>query len=906
MIAKMRYHSVRIPLLLLEVLIVSGCGAESRVHSSPNASPGRADGPGAATAAPKVVKPSGELSKAAAAGSRSDAPEIAKASSATEHSVATGGHQDKRPEAARGAPPAESPAPKALVKPSVEQIARWRIPEFPPLVLLACRDGFGEAALLDLAISSSGKQFVVAGSKLTLWNTTDSQPTASLLANYKTSDVERPLPAVAISDDDKWLAAGDQKGRVRIWSLGNQREALLLAAHPGRVARLAFSPNSQLLATTSYAGDVALWELPEGKPLKSLKISDRELTHLSFLSDKVLAAASTEVSLWEVASGKKATALTNEKVRTPGFALSPDRRILAFDESDSTVQLWDVRNARPTGVTVRGAGVALAAFSHDGKWLAAYLADLTICIWDTATGSLVQTIDADGDRTTALEWFPGANVLLVGSLDGRVRMWGTTDAARSLGVEPMRLPELPALAAGAHRSLSSGQFARIIDVRSLPRLPGAIGQFGGPGMCSYMAPASQEDAMAFYRYLLDRKGWSESPVAMGPGWLTFRKDGCELSVAFSPADTGGDKNVQISLQLAGSYDARWLPKVSPIDSKSGWGFFSTVGYRTKASLVDVEVELLKLFHEAGWTGYTLLAASGNEDPNARHISLLQGGTNLTVFVSRPADAPGELAVQTSVSVSNKSLPIPPDAGWIEYDESTNVQLVINTKMDLPHTTEFYDKAMAAEGWLARDAGRQIKDGKGFLPYIRGQQDVLVRLVARPGGGTRVIVGEAARFSWQFREPNDSKKPKTTDGPGIEAADLTLPAGATGVKFDVDEKHIQFEMAGTTPTKLAAQLATKIEAFGWMRTRSGVTSEEYVLMSFKKGKAEVQFRTSAVTKTTSAIISGDGILWNKPLPVAAVPISYETWLRRNRKDASLDLLDEFATEMHKLPSLNPPK
>ena len=30
------------------------------------------------------------------------------------------------------------------------------------------------------------------------------------------------------------------------------------------------------------------------------------------------------------------------------------------------------------------------------------------------------------------------------------------------------------------------------------------------------------------------------------------------------------------------------------------------------------------------------------------------------------------------------------------------------------------------------------------------------------------------------------------------------------------------------------------------------------------------------------------------------ISYETWLRRNRKDATLDLLDEFAAEMHKIP------
>ncbi|HEY2158864.1 MAG TPA: hypothetical protein VGH33_24755 [Isosphaeraceae bacterium] len=898
---QMSFDRVRILLMLLGGVVSSGCNAQSRVDSSPDTSqrPAGSSGP----AAPEVVKPTGERNQAVAGGSPSAPPKVAKSSSATDDSAAVGRQEDNGPRAAGGAPSSNRAVRKASVKPSAEQIAKWHISEFKPLALLACRDGFGEPALHDMAASRGGKQFVLAGSKLTLWNTKDAQPAADLLAKYRGDEIERPLLAVAISGDEKWVAAGDQKGRVRIWSLSDQREALMLQAHPGRITQLAFSPNSQLLATTSYSGDVSLWAVPDGKPLKSLRISNREVTRLAFLSDNVLAAASDEVSLWEVASGKKSTPLTNKNVRSPGFALSQDRRVLAFDDSDSTVQLWDVPNARPTGVTLRGAGASLAAFSNDGKWLAAYSGDLTIGIWDTAKGSLVQTIDADGDRTVALEWFSSANVLLVGSLGGRIRMWGSSDDARRLGVEPMRLPELAAVGAGSRKSLSSGQFQRLIDVRSFPRLPGAIPQFSSSGMCAYTAPASQDEASLFYHHLLEESGWSESPVTAGPGLLTFRKDGCELNVSVAAADAGGDKNVQISLQFAGNYDARWLSKATAIDSKSSWGSFSSVSYRTKASLVDTEVTLLRRLHEAGWTGYTRLAASGIDDPDARHISLLQGGSILTVFVGRPADAPGEFAVQTSVSVSHKSLPIPPDAGWIEYDESTNLQLVINTEMDLAHTARFYDEAMAAEGWSARDAGRRIKDDKAFLPYIRGQQDVFIRLVARPGGGTRVIVGDAASLSWQLREPVDAKELTPTDKPGIEAADVALPAGATAVKFAVDEKQIRFEMADTTPTRLSGQIATQMEALGWNRTSSGVMSEEYVLMSFQKGKAEIQLRARSAARATAATIGGDGLLWDKPLPVAAVPISYETWLRRNRKDATLDRLDEFAAEMHEISTSN---
>jgi T5SS/PEP-CTERM-associated repeat protein len=50
-----------------------------------------------------------------------------------------------------------------------------------------------------------------------------------------------------------------------------------------------------------------------------------------------------------------------------------------------------------------------------------------------------------------------------------------------------------------------------------------------------------------------------------------------------------------------------------------------------------------------------------------------------------------------------------------------------------------------------------------------------------------------------------------------------------------------------------------------------------------------------------MVGGDGFLWTKPLPTAPVRVSYATWLRRDRKPATLDLLDRFTEEMHKIPA-----
>jgi len=490
-----------------------------------------------------------------------------------------------------------------------------------------------------------------------------------------------------------------------------------------------------------------------------------------------------------------------------------------------------------------------------------------------------------------------------------VRFWGTAGAAAKLGIEPLSQPVLASKAAGAKRSLSSARFEQIIDVRSFPQLPESVPMWGDAGIFTYNAPVSQKVAELFYRYCLGKAGWAEMASA-GPSQpgLYFHKEGCELNISMYPAsESPGTRagDLQIGLHFAGNYDVRWLPRISPIDSPSTWQSFASASFRTRASLTDVEVAVLKLFHEAGWTAYTRLNAASAEDPLSRNISMLQGGSVLTVSIGHPADSTDELVVQTSVNISHKSLPIPPDAGWIEFDSSTDLALVANTSMNLTQTIEYFDREMAAEGWLSREAGRHIDEEKherAWLPYIRGQQDVLLRLAALPEGKTRIVVGDAERSSWQLQTNAErTADASTTAQAGLEAADFELPKGASSIRFDVDQKKIEFELSKTTAKDLAEQFIKQLEALDWTREGAGIISDDYVFITYKKGKKEIQLRGRPADKKPSAMISGDGLLWSKPLPAAPVRISYETWLRRNHKPASLDQLDEFAAEMQKIPA-----
>ena len=580
-----------------------------------------------------------------------------------------------------------------------------------------------------LAITPDGKKFVLGGAKLTVWDLGSSAPSVDLLEKIPEKELERPIRSVEISPDGTLLAAGDQKGFLRIWNLSDLSTVVTARAHDARLVQMAFSPNSQILATTSYSGEVRLWQMPEAKKIKSLKVSDQELARLVFVSDSLLASAGREATVWNIETAAKETTLTSGRVIGPSMGLSRDRSLLVFGDQESKVQFWDTTKSSPTGKGLQGAGAHLIDFSVDGKRIATYLKGSNLRIWDAISGQNLQVIDADGGQITAVQWLPHDG-LLVASEGGRVRIWGTPDTAQALGLKRLELPVVAPIAADGRKPMSPAQSQRLIDLRSFPRLPGAIPQWGDVGMQGYTAPVSQSDAELFYRYYLGKAGWNEVEKSDGglPG-LNFRKQNSELNVSLNliPAQSpGGKESLQVGLQFAGNYDVRGLPQYKSIQSKSAWNSFSSQIYRTKADLTDLEVGILKSFHAAGWTPYTRLNASSREEADSRTISFVQAGCVLTVSMGRPADAADEFSVQTSVHLSNKSLPIPADAGWIEFDSSTDLNLVANTKLDLQQTVAFYNTEMAAEGWLAREAGRQIKDEKGWLPYVRGQQDVLIR------------------------------------------------------------------------------------------------------------------------------------------------------------------------------------
>lgn len=859
------------------ILSTLGCGVSSpEVASSPKAA-GSSEASGSSETA---VKPS------KTAESTTEAAEVPASFSGFDSAVDEKNAAQQQTNKQVPTPTKPVPPKPSVPAPTAEQLKKWTVTPYDRLQLLACRDS-GRAGLLTSAVAiGDGTTYALAGSRLTAWALDKDDSTH----DFSDSANEQMVKSFDASPDGKWLASGDTKGNLQIWDLPDCKLRVGKKIYPSGVAYLSISPDSATIATTSFNGEVTIWDAAQLTPKNKFTVAKQALKGILFVASNRIAIAAQDSSIWNTESGKQEHSLTTGGYHST-FAMSADGKRLAYS-NEGKIDIWNIQDGKVEG-TIGGnfSDNDLATFSPDGKYLVS-ASKFTIQVWEIASAQLVQVIESFGWETVALRWLPKSSLLMIASQNGRVRFWGNAASATALGWKPLHGPiTLPSKESG--EPASPAQLTQVVDIRTLPKLPGATMAASNDMLVNYAAPVKVDEAKVFYHYILTRDGWTPNADASPtPDAMSFTKDGFGLGIYLSQSPEG---TTQVNMSLSGNVDLRRVPKFDAVAPEILYEADNTVMYRVKSDLLDIETGLIRKLSAAGWTEYARLNTSKNEPVDGRDLQFIRGATMLQVNIqSQPTD-PGSYNISYSKFLTTKSLPIPKDAGFIEFDGSTQPLMVASTAMTLEQTRDFYDKEMVAEGWLRRDSRKLFDEKSGWMDFIRGQCDVSIVLVKLESGRTQIRVGQdIEKSSWQlqkFKEPD----PKVASN-GIEAADVPALNGWSIVKYDAEQKQIDFVAKGATTFAFAEAYGKVLESQGWKTDGRGVKSDDYLLAEFTKEKVELTLRATLRSGEIQASISGDGLLWNKALPVAKQVIAYETWLRINLHPASLELLDKYIAEM----------
>jgi WD40 repeat protein len=309
-------------------------------------------------------------------------------------------------------------------------------------------------------------------------------PTASpiVLRGHK-----EDVTSVAVSPDNRWLATSSNDGTIRLWDMNAMNPAESSKVMRATTSQMVFTADNRWLFTISNTTNqttAQMWDVSASDPSpnpktwsttgpsyqsfyltpdnhwlfdliqhRSWDVTGRDLSSVNIKEGYVaispngewlISARYENARLRRLRDGDDAHAYELKDADGP-FIFSPDHRWL-FSRREQKATLWDLKAGNPAAPHTLNSEVDAfikdAAFSPDGKWLAASGNDDTVLLWnltDLNSKSLVLKAgeDTGNAKVNALDFSSDSRWLMT-STSASLRMWDLT--ATNLAATPMTLP----------------------------------------------------------------------------------------------------------------------------------------------------------------------------------------------------------------------------------------------------------------------------------------------------------------------------------------------------------------------------------------------------------------------------------------------------------------------------------
>jgi WD40 repeat protein len=280
-----------------------------------------------------------------------------------------------------------------------------------------------------LDISQDGKRMVSGGvdQLAIIWDADSGKPVVTI------DDNGAVIAAVAFRPDGQQVAVGMIDQSVRLYHVGGKLEHRW-TAHGTAVTGLAYSRNSQLLATCGADQVARVWTLanPGVEPI-TLSGHNGPLSSVAFRGDNQhLATCGSDqiVKLWKIEqnAGKETQSYRGHKDWVTSVAFSKDGHYVVSSGVDRLTKIWEITSKDIPLAAEHTGAVETVTFSPDGTKIASGASDRTIKIWERATGVELATLAGHAESVIGLTFSPDGKTLVSTGADRNIRVWDVAAA----------------------------------------------------------------------------------------------------------------------------------------------------------------------------------------------------------------------------------------------------------------------------------------------------------------------------------------------------------------------------------------------------------------------------------------------------------------------------------------------
>jgi hypothetical protein len=208
----------------------------------------------------------------------------------------------------------------------------------------------------------------------------------------------------------------------------NPEPKMILPSEFGSVWAVAFIPNTTDVVLGYEDGNVKIWSLERGSPLKTLERMNGTVWSADVSTDGkylVVACDDAVVTGWNLKTYNKEFPIP-QPTSTKAAVFSPNALKLATGDRNSTVRVWDLIAQIPIELVGHRGTVHALAYSPDGTRLASAGSDGTAKIWNLDDLKAEPTVLAEHKGAVyAVAFSPDGKRLATAGWDGTVRVWDT-------------------------------------------------------------------------------------------------------------------------------------------------------------------------------------------------------------------------------------------------------------------------------------------------------------------------------------------------------------------------------------------------------------------------------------------------------------------------------------------------
>lgn len=247
----------------------------------------------------------------------------------------------------------------------------------------------------------------------------------------------RPLSSCRFSPDSKMVAISSWSGLCKLWSVPDCELIKTFSGHECNASSVVFHPESTLsqdkhslnLVSTGFDGTVNLWNLENEKPIgqleghKPYRVSKAEFHP----NGRHLATCCHDNSwrLWDVTRNEELLHQEGHCLPVLDISFQCDGSICATGGQDSYGRVWDIRTGRCI-MFMEGhlKSILSLDFSPNGYQLATASEDNSVKVWDLRQSKCIYTIPAHQNLISKVKFQKNnGHYMLTSAYDNLLKIW---------------------------------------------------------------------------------------------------------------------------------------------------------------------------------------------------------------------------------------------------------------------------------------------------------------------------------------------------------------------------------------------------------------------------------------------------------------------------------------------------